>query len=208
MCITIPPWHYSSHNYREARTNERCPCIKWGSLPKKFCWKFNSSDLSNVEAVRFVWELARKQTNQFAYLRMLTYFWILPILGSDFGTPVALSATKPIPVFQYLFVALCATYWSAIEICYLSSKAVTQDLSHHKSYSFPRRFVGGQISFKIGCRKRSRALCRSTHICKLKEALFFWSELSKLKSCKLKNQCKLKTFSSGDWDVATTFYIF
>ena len=37
-------------------------------------------------------------------------FWILPILGSDFGTPVALSATKPIPVFQYLFVALCATY--------------------------------------------------------------------------------------------------
>ena len=38
------------------------------------------------------------------------YFWILPILGFDFGTPVALSATKPIPVFQYLFVALCATY--------------------------------------------------------------------------------------------------
>ena len=37
-------------------------------------------------------------------------FWILPILGSDFGTPVALSATKTIPVFQYLFVALCATY--------------------------------------------------------------------------------------------------
>ena len=113
MCITIPPWHYSSHNYRESRTNERCPCIKWGSLPKKFCWKFNSSDLSNVEAVQFVWKLARKQTTQLAYLRMLTYFWILPILGSDFGTPVALSATKPIPVFQYLFVALCATYWSA-----------------------------------------------------------------------------------------------
>ena len=37
-------------------------------------------------------------------------FGILPILGSDFGTPVALSATTPIPVFQYLFVALCAPY--------------------------------------------------------------------------------------------------
>ena len=46
----------------------------------------------------------------------------------------------------------------------------------------------------------------------------FWSELSKLKPCKLKlcklklcklkNQCMLKTLSSGDWDVATTFYIF
>ena len=43
-------------------------------------------------------------------MQNLIYLRILSILGSDFGTPVALSATKPIPVFQYLFVALCATY--------------------------------------------------------------------------------------------------